>query len=135
MLIATGTFRPQILQHIHHQPSLPAFPPRLSHFSILQAILDWSDQRTRAPVSSVMQTRYLTSVTTRFNPFRQRAKPCRLFLSLLPPNARSIMKINTKVLPRESKESSLLEVTFSPSPYAALDSPVANVISQRMEKS
>ncbi|OCK77694.1 hypothetical protein K432DRAFT_113417 [Lepidopterella palustris CBS 459.81] len=60
-----------------------------------------------------MITRFLTDVRTKFNPFSPRAKTVRKFLALLPPNARaSGMKIETQVLPRQSKEPALLEVKF-----------------------
>ena len=61
-----------------------------------------------------MITRFLTSVTTKFNPFSPSAKTARIFLSLLPPNARQMgMKINTTLLPRNSKEPSVLLLKFS----------------------
>ncbi|KAI9866581.1 MAG: 39S ribosomal protein L44, mitochondrial [Trichoglossum hirsutum] len=54
-----------------------------------------------------MITRFITDVTTKFNPFSPRAKTARIFLSLLPPNARQMgMKISTTLLPKDSKESS-----------------------------
>jgi large subunit ribosomal protein L53 len=61
-----------------------------------------------------MITRFITEVKTVFNPFNPKAKTARLFLSFLPPNARSNgMKIDTKLLPRASKEASLVQLTFS----------------------
>ncbi|KAF8857012.1 mitochondrial ribosomal protein L44 [Acephala macrosclerotiorum] len=61
-----------------------------------------------------MITRFMTEVTTVFNPFSPKAKTARLFLSFLPPNARQTgMKINTKLLPRASKEPSFLELKFN----------------------
>ncbi|KAM0167473.1 hypothetical protein ACHAQE_000366 [Botrytis cinerea] len=54
-----------------------------------------------------MITRFITEVSTVFNPFSPKAKTARLFLSVLPPNARQTMKIDTKILPRASKEPSL----------------------------
>ena len=63
-----------------------------------------------------MITRFLTDVRVKFNPFSPRAKPARLFLSLIPPNARSEgMKVETKMLPRTSKEPATLDVKFSTS--------------------
>ncbi|KAF1975866.1 hypothetical protein BU23DRAFT_529821 [Bimuria novae-zelandiae CBS 107.79] len=60
-----------------------------------------------------MITRFLTDVRVKFNPFSKRAKPARLFLSLIPPNARvDGMKIETKMLPRTSKEPATLDVKF-----------------------
>jgi large subunit ribosomal protein L53 len=61
-----------------------------------------------------MITRFITDVTTKFNPFSPRAKTARIFLSLLPPNARQMgMKISTTLLPKDSKESSVLFLKFS----------------------
>ncbi|KAJ4287986.1 39S ribosomal protein L44, mitochondrial [Kalmusia sp. IMI 367209] len=60
-----------------------------------------------------MITRFLTNVSVKFNPFSPRAKPARLFLSLIPPNARAEgMKVETKMLPRTSKEPATLGVKF-----------------------
>ncbi|KAF2739200.1 hypothetical protein EJ04DRAFT_508916 [Polyplosphaeria fusca] len=60
-----------------------------------------------------MITRFFTDVRVRFNPFSPRAKPARLFLSLLPPNARaSGMKIDSQMLPRASKEPATLAIKF-----------------------
>jgi large subunit ribosomal protein L53 len=61
-----------------------------------------------------MITRFLTDVRVTFNPFSLRSKPARLFLSLIPPNARSDgMKIESKMLPRNSQEPASLAVKFS----------------------
>ena len=63
-----------------------------------------------------MNTRFLTEVTTTFNPFSPRAKHARIFLSFLPPTARQNgMKVNTKLLPRSSQEPSALALKFSTS--------------------
>ncbi|KAH7379339.1 39S ribosomal protein L53/MRP-L53-domain-containing protein [Phaeosphaeria sp. MPI-PUGE-AT-0046c] len=60
-----------------------------------------------------MITRFLTDVRVTFNPFSLRSKPARLFLSLIPPNARSDgMKIESKMLPRTSKEPASLALKF-----------------------
>ncbi|KAJ4345248.1 39S ribosomal protein L44, mitochondrial [Didymosphaeria variabile] len=60
-----------------------------------------------------MITRFLTDVRVKFNPFSPRAKPARLFLSLIPPNARADgMKVETKMLPRTSTEPATLDVKF-----------------------
>ena len=60
-----------------------------------------------------MITRFITEVSTVFNPFSPKAKTARLFLSFLPPNARSSMKIDTRLLPRASKETSVVRLKFS----------------------
>jgi hypothetical protein len=60
-----------------------------------------------------MITRFLTGVTTIFNPFSPRAKTARIFLALFPPNARQTVKIDTKMLPRLSRERSSIWVKFS----------------------
>ncbi|KAK3337278.1 39S ribosomal protein L53/MRP-L53-domain-containing protein [Cercophora scortea] len=60
-----------------------------------------------------MITRFITEVSTRFNPFSARSKSARLFLSFLPPTARSSgMTITTKLLARTSTEPSSLTVKF-----------------------
>jgi len=67
-----------------------------------------------------MITKFITEVKAVFNPFNPKAKTARLFLSFLPPDARSTMKINTKLLPRASKEPAVFQLKFStfPSPCA-----------------
>ncbi|KAH9873631.1 hypothetical protein IAQ61_004255 [Plenodomus lingam] len=61
-----------------------------------------------------MITRFLTDVRVTFNPFNPRSKPARLFLSLIPPNARADgMKIESTMLPRTSKAPATLAVKFS----------------------
>jgi large subunit ribosomal protein L53 len=61
-----------------------------------------------------MITRFITEVNTKFNPFSATAKPARLFLSFLPPNARATgMNISTTLLPRGSADPSSLSVKFS----------------------
>jgi large subunit ribosomal protein L53 len=61
-----------------------------------------------------MITRFLTDVRVTFNPFSPRSKPARLFLSLIPSDARANgMKIEHKMLPRTSKEIATLGVKFS----------------------
>ncbi|KAF4123996.1 large subunit ribosomal protein L53 [Geosmithia morbida] len=60
-----------------------------------------------------MITKFMTEVTAKFNPFSACAKPARLFLTQLPPTARSMgVKINSTVLPRTAKEPSSLYVKF-----------------------
>ncbi len=63
-----------------------------------------------------MITKFMTEITARFNPFSACAKPARLFLTLLPPNARtSGTTISTTLLPRASTEPSSVAVKFSTS--------------------
>ena len=59
-----------------------------------------------------MQTRFLKSLSTTINPFSRLSKTPRLFLSLLPPNARSSIQINVKQLTRATPEPSTLNLTF-----------------------
>ncbi|KOS16881.1 54S ribosomal protein L44 [Escovopsis weberi] len=60
-----------------------------------------------------MITKFMTEVSAKFNPFSACAKPARLFLTHLPPNARaSGTSITTALLPRESGEPSSLRVKF-----------------------
>lgn len=62
-----------------------------------------------------MITKFITDVSTKFNPFRKSAKTCRSFLAHLPSNARQVMKVNTQVLPRHSQDPSSLSLKFSTS--------------------
>lgn len=58
--------------------------------------------------------RFVTEVRTKFNPFSPSARPARLFLAYLPPDARaSGMSITTTLLPKASTEPPLLQVKFS----------------------
>ncbi|KAL2023190.1 hypothetical protein VTK56DRAFT_3313 [Thermocarpiscus australiensis] len=69
-----------------------------------------------------MITRFITDVTTRFNPFSPRAKSARLFLSFLPPGARAAgMNITTQLLPRHSTEPSTLRIKFKDGKEMNLD--------------
>lgn len=69
-----------------------------------------------------MLTRFITDVSTRFNPFSAKAKAARLFLSFLPPDARSNgMNITTQLLPRNSTETPLLYVKFKDGKEMNLD--------------
>lgn len=60
-----------------------------------------------------MITKFMTEVSTKFNPFSPAARSARLFLSLLPPNARQTIAVKTTLLPRASTEPSSLSVKFS----------------------
>lgn len=61
-----------------------------------------------------MITRFITEVNTKFNPFSTKSRSARLFLSFLPPTARSQgMAIQTKLLPRTSADKASLQVKFS----------------------
>lgn len=68
-----------------------------------------------------MITKFITDVSTKFNPFSKKAKTCRIFLAHLPPNARQTMKINTKLLPRDSREGSSLALKFKDGKEMQLD--------------
>jgi large subunit ribosomal protein L53 len=69
-----------------------------------------------------MITRFLTDVRVTFNPFSPRSKPARLFLSLIPSDARANgMKIEHKMLPRTSKEVATLGVKFKDGKEMNLD--------------
>ncbi|KHO00042.1 ribosomal protein L44 [Metarhizium album ARSEF 1941] len=60
-----------------------------------------------------MITKFMTEITAKFNPFSACAKPARLFLTFLPPNARANgTSITTTLLPRNSNEPSSLRVKF-----------------------
>jgi large subunit ribosomal protein L53 len=78
-----------------------------------------------------MITRFLTDVRVKFNPFSPRAKPARLFLSLIPPNARADgMKIETKMLPRTSTEPATLDVKFSTSRLESIVPGTSKIITE-----
>ena len=52
-----------------------------------------------------MLTKYITAVSATFSPFNARSgKTARNFLALLPPNARSTMSIDIKMLGRNASE-------------------------------
>jgi large subunit ribosomal protein L53 len=70
-------------------------------------------QNWRPATSVEMHSRFITEVSAVFNPFSPKAKTARLFLSFLPPDARQTMKVNTKLLPRASRDPSLVQVKFS----------------------
>ncbi|PHH76359.1 hypothetical protein CDD83_4264 [Cordyceps sp. RAO-2017] len=60
-----------------------------------------------------MITKFMTEITTKFNPFSTCSKPARLFLTYLPPNIRSRgTTVTTTVLPRHSQETSSVAVKF-----------------------
>lgn len=101
----------------HLEPQMQVLAPSLRYRGNINSVLltnatattlDLKDNKTK------MITRYLNEVTTVFNPFSPKAKTARLFLSFLPPNARALgMKVNTRMLPRISKEPSFVELKFS----------------------
>ncbi|KAH0612223.1 uncharacterized protein LAJ45_06521 [Morchella importuna] len=68
-----------------------------------------------------MIVRYISNVTIAFNPFSPRARTARLFMSLLPPDARTMMKVNTKVLPRTSELGGSIHVVFKDGKEVKLD--------------
>ncbi|KAI9851771.1 MAG: 39S ribosomal protein L44, mitochondrial [Thelocarpon superellum] len=68
-----------------------------------------------------MITRFITDVRSTFNPFSRQAKTARLFLSFLPPNARQTMKIETTLLPRNSRQRSILSLKFKDGKEMTLD--------------
>lgn len=64
-----------------------------------------------------MITKFMTEITTKFNPFSPAAKSARLFMSNIPPTARSTgTTIKTILLPRTSTEPASLYVKFSTFP-------------------
>jgi len=68
-----------------------------------------------------MITRFITNVQTVFNPFSPRSKTARVFLSFLPSNARQTIKIDTKTLPRDSRERSFVQLEFKDGKKMKLD--------------
>jgi len=59
-----------------------------------------------------MIPRFLSDVTIKFNPFSKQAKTARIFLAILPPNARQLMKISVTQLPKSSTEKPVLDLKF-----------------------
>ncbi|KAF2261885.1 hypothetical protein CC78DRAFT_619073 [Lojkania enalia] len=69
-----------------------------------------------------MITRFLTHVHLTFNPFSPRSKSARVFLSLFPSNARANgTQIQSKMLPRTSKEPASLAIKFKDGKEMKLD--------------
>ncbi|KAK4498938.1 hypothetical protein PRZ48_009449 [Zasmidium cellare] len=70
-----------------------------------------------------MHTKYLTAIKTTFSPFNARSgKTARNFLALLPPNARSTMAIDVKMLPKtKAGETATLELKFKDGKEMNLD--------------
>ncbi|KAK7757792.1 39S ribosomal protein L44, mitochondrial [Diatrype stigma] len=69
-----------------------------------------------------MITRFITEVTTKFNPFSASSRATRLFLASLPPDARSMgMQVRATVLPRTSTEPSSIHVKFKDGKQMELD--------------
>lgn len=68
-----------------------------------------------------MITRFITEVSTVFNPFKKPASTCRKFLAHLPANARQTTKINIKVLPKNSQEACLIKLKFKDGKEMDLD--------------
>ncbi|ROW11268.1 hypothetical protein VMCG_01230 [Cytospora schulzeri] len=69
-----------------------------------------------------MITRFITEVNTKINPFSAQSKSARLFLTSLPPNARSQgMSIQTKLLARAAADKNSLQVKFKDGKLLDLD--------------
>ncbi|KAK2002271.1 hypothetical protein LX36DRAFT_652486 [Colletotrichum falcatum] len=81
-----------------------------------------------------MITKFMTEVTTRFNPFSPTSKSARLFLSFIPPTARSSgMAIKTVLLPRTSTEPPSLFVKFKDGKEMKIDCekmPIKSIIEE-----
>jgi len=52
-----------------------------------------------------MITKYLTAVSAKINPFSRRSHSIRLFLSMIPADARNGIEIKTKIVPKISPSS------------------------------
>ena len=59
-----------------------------------------------------MITKHITACSTKFNPFRPSAKPCRVFVAQFGPAAYKTVKFDVKVLPQASKEPATLAIKF-----------------------
>lgn len=68
---------------------------------------------TSTTTTTTMISTYLTSISAKFNPFARAQRMPRIFLSLLPPNARNSIKISIAQFPQSSEEKALLNLTFS----------------------
>ncbi|KAL1585924.1 hypothetical protein WHR41_04992 [Cladosporium halotolerans] len=70
-----------------------------------------------------MLTKYLTSVATAFSPFNPKSgKTARNFLALLPPNARTTMAIDVKLLNQAQKDKpASLDLKFKDGKEMKLD--------------
>jgi hypothetical protein len=118
--------------HLARQQASPQFwtdaITQISPFSFKntkQHLLRTAQEASKDALSSpIMITKFMTDITAKFNPFSACAKPARLFLTFLPPNARANgTNINTSLLPRMSTEPSLLSVKFSAFLSLSLSSP------------
>lgn len=67
----------------------------------------------QVPSTLKMITKFITEVSTKFNPFNKQGRTCRSFLAHLPANARQTLKVNAIVLPRNSRDPSSLLLKFS----------------------
>ncbi|GKT99690.1 ribosomal protein l44 [Fusarium langsethiae] len=75
--------------------------------------VDFAELLAHCASAAEMITKFMTEVSAKFNPFSTCAKPARLFLTLLPPNARANgTTITSAILPRNSQEPSSLRVKF-----------------------
>jgi len=68
-----------------------------------------------------MITKFLTNISVTLNPFSNLSKSARIFLSLLPPDSRQTIKINTKLLARTSDQPPKIAVTFKDGKLVELD--------------
>jgi large subunit ribosomal protein L53 len=104
-----------VLQVLESNNQLLLIKAAINVSELIAALQFYADNVLVVAQSGKMITRYLTEVSTVFNPFSPRAKTARLFLSFLPGNARATMKVDTKILPRTSRERSFVQVKFSTS--------------------
>ncbi|TID16338.1 mitochondrial ribosomal protein L44 [Venturia nashicola] len=74
-----------------------------------------------------MIPRFLTDVTVKFNPFSPKSKAARIFLSLLPPDARQTMKISVAQLPRASEEKATLAIKFKDGKEMSFDPEIVKI--------
>ncbi|KAL8791540.1 MAG: hypothetical protein Q9195_005868 [Heterodermia aff. obscurata] len=68
-----------------------------------------------------MNTKFITNVSVKFNPFKRSSNACRFFLAQLPANARTTMKISTTILLRDSQEESMLHIKLKNGKELSLD--------------
>jgi large subunit ribosomal protein L53 len=100
-------------------------------YTVCEILIDAAEHLKNSQFKMI--TRFITEVSTTFNPFLPRAKVARLFLSFLPPNARQTMKVDTKLLPRASRDPSFIQLKFSKLGQGHLDRYFLTQELQRME--
>jgi len=93
----------------------PVFTGQIERFEIIEQCSTVYDRLVE------MITKFLTNISVTLNPFSNLSKSARIFLSLLPPDSRQTIKINTKLLARTSDQPPKIAVTFKDGKLVELD--------------